>query len=463
MVAPAGNEGAAAPGSGTIGSPASAPDALAVGALSGSEPQPRVDLELDGATLAHAVVLAGDPPEDGATAGPVSATDIATLGKVQTRIRDKVVIVEAGANPAAQATAAAAVGARAVVIAQPRDVVLSAIPAGRSAVPVVGVTGDAAKALLKARPGTPIAFGETERAPQSDGAAAKPQISPNTSQGPSAGRLAKPDLAAAGSALTVGVGGKPVVAGGSAIAAARVAVLAAQLAREQPDLTPRQLRAALIANGAPGELAPDRTGGGAAEGGRQAITADPPAPVSGALDPISVDLDATSSTQVTLRASDGATATPPAVSLVPGTSKTIRVRLARGGTTFGRLEVLDPAGAVAASVPWLIRPDAVEPVAVGELKVTGGRRVRFTLGSFKRGAETEVQVAERLILDLVDAKGDIRRSLTIRGGARELMPAEYAYTIPRASLPEGDYAFRVRAWAPGQEEPTVRRSVTLQR
>ncbi len=164
-----------------------------------------------------------------------------------------------------------------------------------------------------------------------------------------------------------------------------MAVLAAQLAREQPDLTPKQLRAAMIANGAPGELAPDRTGGGVAEGGRQAITADPSAPVSGALDPISVDLNATSSTQVTLRASDGATATPPAVSLVPGTSKTIRVRLARAGTTFGRLEVLE-GGAVAASVPWLIRPDTVEPVAVGELKVTGGRRVRFTLGAFKRGA-----------------------------------------------------------------------------
>ena len=41
VVAPAGNEGAAAPGSGTIGSPASARDALAVGALSGTEPAPR--------------------------------------------------------------------------------------------------------------------------------------------------------------------------------------------------------------------------------------------------------------------------------------------------------------------------------------------------------------------------------------------------------------------------------------
>ncbi len=38
------------------------------------------------------------------------------------------------------------------------------------------------------------------------------------------------------------------------------------------------------------------------------------------------------------------------------------------------------------------------------------------------------------------------------------MPAEYAYALPRASLPDSRYAFRVRAWAPGQEQPTVRRS-----
>ena len=59
-------------------------------------------------------MLAGDPPPGGQTAGPVTDTDTATLGKALTRIRDKVVIVKAGANPAAQAAAAAAVGARAV-------------------------------------------------------------------------------------------------------------------------------------------------------------------------------------------------------------------------------------------------------------------------------------------------------------------------------------------------------------
>ena len=66
-------------------------------------------------------MLAGDPPDSGQTAGPVTDTDPAVLGREQTRIRDKVVIVRAGANPAAQAAAAAAVGARAVLLADPRE------------------------------------------------------------------------------------------------------------------------------------------------------------------------------------------------------------------------------------------------------------------------------------------------------------------------------------------------------
>lgn len=459
VVAPAGNEGAAAPGSGTVGSPASAPESLAVGALSGDEPQPRVTLDLDGSRIATAAVLGGDPPKDGRTAGPVSETDPAKLQ--QTRLRDKVAIVRAGANPAAQAAAAAAVGARAVVIAQPTERSLPAMAAGRAAVPVIGVTGDPANDLLEAKPGTEISFGDSERAPSTD-APPRTAISPNTSQGPTAGGLPKPDLAAPGSALTVGPGGTAVVAGGSAIAAARVAAYAASLAQERPDLSPKQLRAMLMAHAEPANLPPERTGAGAAAPGRQDLVADPPAPVSGALDPISVDLNAVATSRLTLRATSGATVRPQTVTVVPGTPTTVSVRLPKPGTVFGRLEALTE-GKLAASIPWLIRPDTVEPVTVGALEVSGGRRVRFTLGSFKRGPRTQIQVAARLILDLVDAKGNARRSLTVKGGARDLMPAEYAYAIPRASLPDGSYAFRVRAWAPRQEEPTVRRSALIRR
>ena len=86
--------------------------------------------------------------------------------------------------------------------------------------------------------------------------------------------------------------------------------------------------------------------------------------------------------------------------------------------------------------------------------------MRFTLGSFKRGAQTEIQVAERLVLDLVDAKGNVRRSLTVKGGARDLMPAEYAYAIPRAPAPGRQLRVprpRLGAAPEGPDRPAQRR------
>jgi hypothetical protein len=76
---------------------------------------------------------------------------------------------------------------------------------------------------------------------------------------------------------------------------------------------------------------------------------------------------------------------------------------------------------------------------------------------------TTTTPAAFLDVALVDAKGKVLRSLTVKGGARDLMPAEYAYAIPRAQLPDGDYAFRVRAWAPRQTEPTIQKSDLIRR
>jgi len=446
VVAPAGNEGAAAPGSGTVGSPASAPDAVAVGAIAGPEPAPRTELKAGGDTVAQAAVLAGKPPAGGKTAGPVEATDPAQLGD-KTQLRGKVVIVKAGENPGAQAAAAAAVGAAAVVLAQAKDEPLPSLPAGRSAAPVIGVTGEAAARVLELKPGSDVSFGPPERAPRSEASA--PRVSPLTAQGPSAGGLPKPDLAAPSSALTA-----KGVAGGTAIAAARVAAIAAKYSREHPELTPKQLRAALIAGADPQNLPPDRAGAGAARTPTNAVTSNPPTQESGALDPITVKLTSTATTQLALKATGGATADPGQLTLAAGTPQTVTVRLPKPGTTVGRLEA-SAGNQVVASVPWLIHPDTVAPIEVGPLRVDrGGRRVRFTLGGFKRGPQTQVQVAEKLILDLVDGKGNIKRTLTFQGGARELIPAEYAYTLP-SSQPG---IFRVRAWAPNQDEPTVRTS-----
>ncbi|MDA0185723.1 S8 family serine peptidase, partial [Solirubrobacter phytolaccae] len=446
-IAPAGNEGAAKPGSGTVGSPASAPDALAVGALAGPEPAARTELNADGTKL-DAAVLSGTPPRDGTTAGPIEDTSPEALTAVATRLRGKVVIVKAGANPAAQASAVAAAGARAVVLAGESDEqALPAISAGRAAAPVIGVTGEAAESLLELEPGSTVTFGTPKRGPR--GETETTRASSFTAQGPSAGGLPKPDLAAPGSALTVAG-----VTGGTAVAAANVAVAAAQLSRTRTELTPQQLRATLIAAGQPNDLPADRAGAGVVSEPSSGITADPPTARSGALDPVTMELNATNTTQVDLRATGGATATPNALTLTPGAPTEVSIRLPKPGTTTGRLEAI-ANNKVVASVPWLIHPDAVEPIEVGDPRIDrDGRRVRFTLGRFQRGAQTEVQVAEKLILDLVDAGGKVRRTLTVAGGARELMPAEYAYTLP-AGTRDG-LTFRVRAWAPNQDEPTTK-------
>jgi hypothetical protein len=460
VVAPAGNEGAAAPGSGTVGSPAAAPDALAVGALAGPEPAPRADLIVDGDTIATAALLGGAPPTSPLTAaGPVSTTDPVALGRLARQLRGKAVIVRAGADPSAQAAAAANSGAALVLVADTRDRPLPAMAAGRGAAPVIGVTGSAAGKLLDTKPGTTVRLGAVTRGPTSD-AAAQPRIDPFSAQGPSAGGLPKPELAAPGTALTTGLSGKPVVAGGTAIAAARVAAAAAKLARQRPDLAPEQLKAALIAGAVPANLPVQRAGAGALAQ-PATVVADPPAPVSGPLDPIRFALSVTATTTLHLATRAGATVQPATVTVRPGAPAAVAVRLTKAGAVGDGRLTATANGRVVASVPWLVRPLNVAPVPLGPLRATHGR-VRFTLGAFTRGdpqaGGTSIRLADRLVLTLIDAHGHVARTLTVPGGARGLMPAEYGYTLPAdalGALPPGHYRFRAQAWAPRQRQPTT--------
>jgi hypothetical protein len=112
------------------------------------------------------------------------------------------------------------------------------------------------------------------------------------------------------------------------------------------------------------------------------------------------------------------------------------------------------------SIPFAVATAAPAPPPLGplELERDGGSvaGVSFPLGGFDRGdplrGGTAVQLTQRLELTLVRA-GGIRavRRLTPPGGARELLPARYAYTLPAGTLrglPRGRYAFRAVARAP---------------
>jgi hypothetical protein len=116
------------------------------------------------------------------------------------------------------------------------------------------------------------------------------------------------------------------------------------------------------------------------------------------------------------------------------------------------------------------RPGPPAPAVLGELELTrqgdAVTGVRFTAGAFERGDPPagkpgRIAPVQRLELLLVDRRNRRVRRLTPPGGARELLPGEYAYTLPAVSrrrLRAGAYAFEARAWAPRQIRPTVRRS-----
>ena len=494
VVAPAGGEGVAAGPDGTVGSPAAAGDALAVGALAAPGAVAHVDVEVGDADARGAVLLSGSPPPGGlTTAGPVEATDPAELlaGGKDT-LRGRLVVVRAGEQPIARAAAAAAAGARAVLLAEPRDRPLPAVPAGRITAPVMGVTGAAAAAVLEQEPGATVTIGDAEPGSASVAAAqgaaesaSAPSLSPFSSRGPAASGDVKPDLAAPGAALTAVPGDAGAVVGGTAIAAAHAAVAAAQLVRERPSASPRELRAALIAAATPDPGLPARgAGAGALAVPPAALAVTARTAPAGRSDPC----PGTAACVRVRLANQGATPAVLALSLVPdsGTRATLardRVTVPPGarreaeidvagagadGLAAGRLVVRAEGGALAHPFAIAVEPPGPPPLGRLALERDGERvrGVRFSLGAFERGdplaGGTRVALTERLALALVDAGGGrVVRRLTPPGGARELLPAEYEYTLPAGTLralPPGRYVFRAVARGPRGGAPAQARS-----
>jgi hypothetical protein len=160
------------------------------------------------------------------------------------------------------------------------------------------------------------------------------------------------------------------------------------------------------------------------------------------------------------------------LTLPPGGRREAEIGIVRGGAgglAAGRLVVRAEGGGLVLAHPFAVVTDPPRPPPLGPLalqrdgdRVTG---VRFPLGAFERGdplgAGTSIQLTQRLALAIVNAGNDrVVRRLTPPGGARELLPAEYAFTLPRdtlRSLGRGRYAFRAVARSPrGGEAATAR-------
>jgi hypothetical protein len=96
------------------------------------------------------------------------------------------------------------------------------------------------------------------------------------------------------------------------------------------------------------------------------------------------------------------------------------------------------------------------PARLGSLALvaSGGRTdgVRFTAGSLtESGGVRSVEPLGNLRLQLVDASGRIARELTPPGGAPDLLPGEYEYTLTKSArqgLGRGSYRFVARGRGP---------------
>jgi hypothetical protein len=276
-----------------------------------------------------------------------------------------------------------------------------------------------------------------------------------SSHGPTYGLAPKPDLAISGGAKTAAG-----TAWGTAIAAARVAGVAAALRAERPELSAIQTASALIGTAAP------RGEPFAAGGGDPLLQAARATPV--VADPPQLVLRPGESATVRLQRLGGA---PDAITVKPAAGLTMGrgVTPTNGGQT---LRVGAPAGAKATvgrieagpiAIPFQVVAGEPPPPPLGPLRIImrNGKAdgVRFTAGSIKRGDKgASVVPVGNLVLTLA---GPGRRELTPPGGARDLLPGEYAYTLTdeiKSALPPGRYRFVVRARGTAGGKVVERRS-----
>ncbi|MEA2483459.1 MAG: hypothetical protein QOC55_1406, partial [Thermoleophilaceae bacterium] len=414
------------------------------------------------------------------------------------RARGRVAIVPArpaagpagspGPSIAARAAAAADAGASALVVCEPDlSRPLNAIPDAGLAIPVIGLRGEAAtKALeLTAHDGGLAFMSKPE--PQT---APKPQTpAPTSSRGPTYSLAPKPDIAALG---TASLDGRLVA--GTSVAAARVAAAAATTQQKHPTATPDDIAAALTGTARP--LGPPTgTGAGALDPN---TAANPPLliepftlgleriPAESGNHPASpgvyssltlgyrfvVKNPTARPAHVTVKGSlPGRTAkvTPSTLDLRPHAQEALTFTIslddpARAGFVTGSITATRAgASPVRAVVGLPVGPPP--PAKLGPLALVGNDGVRFTAGALtERDGVRSVEPIGVLRLELSNANGKVVRELTPPGGAPDLLPGEYAYTLTKAArkaLHKGTYSFTARAKGPAGGPETEQKSPTF--
>ena len=494
VVAAAGNDGPAGPAFGSVGGPAGAPSALAVGAADAGRnlTQVRVVVRAGLRVLFDRLVplVGGTPPSRALVLSPSAPARAAFFRRGLSQVADRAAVAAAGADPATTARAAADAGAAAVIL-HGRPVAPGAIALDRRiGIPVVVLPQEVTRAL-RTEPGATVVIA----APRSSGAALT-TAAPFSSWGLAFDGGIKPDLLAPGVGLATAEPGAAPDGGsvfgtvsGSSAAAAVVAGAAALLAEARPDASAARIRALLVGGARPLDRAPAAAqGAGMLDVGRSAaleLVADPSlltfgrGTVEGWRGDEVLRVRNVSGRRLTVyvapgRQTDAAlrlSIKPRRTEIEPGAVARIAVHIppitiARGEAALGSLTVTPLTGA-AIHVPWavVLRPARalLGPLTLSRasFKPSESRPsvVVMRVGRVLRTADGNT-VVPVLRLD-VELWTDDGKRLGLLTRLRDLLPGRYAIGLTGHApggkvLTPGAYRLRVFAWPTGGGRPTVR-------
>jgi subtilisin family serine protease len=490
-IVPAGNDGRAGPGYGSIAGPGGALDALTVGAADGrlAAPTVRVHVRAGLRVLYEADVPLGGAPSDTVTADVV-LVDRRTAGRgIRGLFTDEGTSTVAGRSVLLPRAALSDDTVEEVTSAGALSVLVDGpLPAGAfsldvpAGVPVVGLGDDVVaeiRAMLAAGIPVTVAIGNVEVASREAGGS----IAAFSSRGLVLDGSLKPDLAAPGVSVPTSEPGRGddgavrfgTLSGTSAAAAVTTGV-AAIVAQGRPALDARGLHAVLVGSAQRADLDPTASGAGLVDlraAVQQELVASPPLVSFGTVAGSFGRERALRVTNITTRplavsigiaaiAPKGVeiTVDPERVRVAPGRSATVVVRADTGdlseeaGAATGEL-VLRTGDSPEVHVPWTVAvPLPVDLVSRLAVVTTGDRisdatpaALSFVAGSVTASPDPQVRAVELLQVEL-------RRNgerIGLLAQRRELLPGRYTFGLTGRGptgdrLRRGTYTIRLVAY-----------------
>ena len=468
-IVPAGNDGRAGPGYGSVAGPGGAVDALTVGAADGRLAAPTVRVHVRAGLR---VLYEEDVPLGGAPTDTVTAEVVVVDRRTASRglralftedgvsaVAGQAVLLPRSALSDDTVEEATSAGALSVLVDGPLPAGAFSldVPAG---VPVVGLASDVVaeiRAMLAAGVPVTVAIGNVEVASRE----AEGSIAAFSSRGLVLDGSLKPDLAAPGVSVPTSEPGRGddgqvrfgTISGTSA-AAAVTAGVAAVVAQGRPGLDARQLHGVLVGSASRADLDPTASGAGLVDlraAVQQELIAEPALVSFGAVaGPVGAErtirITNVSTRRVSVSVGVSAIAPkgveievdPQRFRLRPGRSANVVVSAnttalsAEAGAATGEL-VLRGSDTPEVHVPWTVAvPPTVDLVSRIRLEKTGTRvsdstpaALSFVAGSVTAAPDPQVRAIELLEVEL-------RRTdelIGVLARRRELLPGRYTFGL----------------------------------